>query len=67
MEAAQSGGWLWLIIDVVFVALLAAGLIYGIAMWRKRRSPAAEAIREEATRKLYHEEERIEEREAERR
>ena len=52
---ADTGGWLWLVIDVAFVALFAAGLIYGIVMWRsRRRNPAVERARDEATRRLYH-------------
>ena len=48
------GGWMWLLIDVVFLAVLAAGLIYGIGMWRKRyRDPATEEVRDEATKELY--------------
>ena len=50
----DAGGWLWLIIDVGFVALLAAALIYGSNVWRKRRSVATERRRAEATRELYH-------------
>jgi hypothetical protein len=50
----DAGGWLWFIIDVAFVALLAAALIYGISVWRKRRSAAAERRRDAATRELYH-------------
>jgi hypothetical protein len=50
----EAGGWLWLLIDVAFVAELAAALFYGIAMWRRRRrDPRVEQIREEATRDLY--------------
>jgi hypothetical protein len=50
----EAGGWLWLLIDVVFVALLAIGLIYGTIMWRnRRRNPAVEAVRDEATRRGY--------------
>jgi hypothetical protein len=29
-------GWLWLVMNVGFVAILAGALIYGISMWRKR-------------------------------
>jgi hypothetical protein len=51
---SDAGGWLWLAIDVAFVALLAAALIYGITMWRNRsRSPAVEQRRDDATRRLY--------------
>jgi hypothetical protein len=41
-------------IDVAFVVLLAPALIYGVNMWRKRRSAAAEQVRDDATRELYH-------------
>jgi uncharacterized iron-regulated membrane protein len=51
----NAGGWLWLVIDVAFVALFAGGLIYGIMMWRnRRRSPELERARDDATRRLYH-------------
>ncbi len=51
----DQGGWLWFAIDVIFVAILAAVLIYGLAMWRRRyRDPATEAVRDEATDRLYH-------------
>jgi len=50
------GGWMWLIIDVVMVAILAAALIYGIAMWRqRRRDRITEQMRDDATDRLYHE------------
>jgi hypothetical protein len=44
------GSWLWLVIDVGFVVLLAAGLIWGSMMWRSRRQ---RAHTEQATRDLY--------------
>ena len=47
---SDFGGWLWLVIDVIFVALLAAGLIWGIMMWRSRRQTAHT---ERATKELY--------------
>src|SRR5262245_56543311 len=51
---SDAGGWLWLVIDVVLVAALAFGLIWGTVMWRlRRRKPALEAAREQATRRLY--------------
>jgi hypothetical protein len=51
---SDAGGWLWLAIDVLFVAVFAAGLIYGIAMWHKRRgSRALQRESEQATRDLY--------------
>jgi hypothetical protein len=49
------GGWMWLIIDVGLVAILAGALIYGMGMWRKRhRDRATEQVRDEATERLYH-------------
>jgi hypothetical protein len=52
--SGDTGGWLWLIIDVAFVAVFAAGLVYGVNHWRKRRSATAERVRDDATRELYH-------------
>jgi Ni/Fe-hydrogenase subunit HybB-like protein len=50
----DAGGWLWLLIDVGFVAILAAALIYGVTMWHfRRRNRAAQQARDEATRELY--------------
>jgi hypothetical protein len=41
-------------IDVAFVALFAAALLYGVVTWRnRRRSPRVERAREEATKELY--------------
>jgi hypothetical protein len=50
----DAGGWLWLLIDVGFVAILAAALMYAILMWRSRRRDATiERARDDATRELY--------------
>jgi hypothetical protein len=50
----DAGGWLWLLIDVFFVAVFAAALIYGTMQWRRRRtSPPVERTREDATKSLY--------------
>ena len=52
--SGDTGGWLWLVIDVAFVVVLAAGLIYGISMWRSRRKDAStESQRDAATRRVY--------------
>jgi hypothetical protein len=49
------GGWMWFVIDVILVAVLAGGLIYGIMMWRRRhRDRVTQEIRDEATERLYH-------------
>jgi hypothetical protein len=51
---SDAGGWLWLAIDVAFVVVLAAALVYGITMWRNRsRDPRVEQHRDDATRRLY--------------
>ena len=50
----DAGGWLWLIIDVLFVVVLAGGLIYATLMWHtQRKIRAARMARELATRELY--------------
>jgi hypothetical protein len=55
----DAGGWLWLVIDVALVAVLAAALVYGIIMVRKRpKGPRADAARDGATKNVYREEER---------
>ena len=52
---SDAGGWLWLLIDVGFVVILAIALVYGIYMWRTRsRNQTVERIRNEATRETYH-------------
>ena len=55
---SDAGGWLWFVIDVVMVAVLAVTLIYATVLWRRRRGPL-EQVSERATTRLY-------EREAER-
>jgi hypothetical protein len=53
--SGETGGWLWLAVDVAFVALLAGALIYGLMMWHNRpRSPTREHVRDQATKELYH-------------
>ena len=54
MLSAGYGGWLWLLIDVGFVALLTAALIYGTVQWRnRRRNRFLRQEREAATERLY--------------
>ena len=55
---SDAGGWLWFVIDVLMVAVLAVALIYATVLWRRRRS-SLEQLSERATAQLY-------EREAER-
>ena len=51
---SDAGGWLWLLIDVGFVVILAVALAYGIYMWHTRsRNQTVERIRDEATREGY--------------
>jgi hypothetical protein len=48
------GGWLWVIIDVLAVAVLAGAMIYGGRMWaNRRRDPATDQATERAVRELY--------------
>jgi hypothetical protein len=56
---SDASGWLWLVIDVLMVAVLGVVLVYGTMFWRRRRSRALEQVSERATTQLY-------EREAER-
>jgi hypothetical protein len=50
----DAGGWMWILVDVAFVAILGAALIYGIVQWRNRsKSPAVQARRDQATRDLF--------------
>jgi hypothetical protein len=50
----EGGGWLWLIIDVVAVAILAGAIIYGTVMWRQHRKSRAERqIQDEVVRENY--------------
>ena len=50
---SDASGWLWLMIDVAMVAGLAIALIYGIMLWRQRRSRALQQTSERATTQLY--------------
>lgn len=52
--SGEAGGWMWLFIDVVAVAILGAALAYGVMVWRKRRSARANQVRDRATENLYH-------------
>ncbi len=55
----ELGGWLWIVIDVVAVAVLGAAIAYAAMQWRHRRKDAAAQIaRDRATRELYRQESR---------
>ena len=45
---SDASGWLWLVIDVAMVAVLAIALIYGTMLWRQRRSRALQQASERA-------------------
>jgi hypothetical protein len=46
--------FLWLVIDVVFVAVLAAALVYGAHQWRRRRKDGiAKEVEEKAVDRAY--------------
>jgi flagellar biosynthesis/type III secretory pathway M-ring protein FliF/YscJ len=50
----DASGWMWLVIDVIFVLALAFALIYGTMQWRaRRRNPLQSQATEDATRRLY--------------
>jgi hypothetical protein len=50
----DTGGWLWLVIDVILVAALAIGIAYGILAWRRRRKdPTMENVRDAGTHRAY--------------
>jgi hypothetical protein len=44
--STDAGGWLWFAIDVGMVAVLAAVLIYGSMMWRRRKGDRNEVAPE---------------------
>jgi uncharacterized protein YbjT (DUF2867 family) len=50
-----GGAWLFVVIDIIAVLILAAAMLYG--SYLARRAPQGSAVKraaEEATRKLYH-------------
>jgi hypothetical protein len=52
------GGYLWMVITVVFVAVLAAAILWGTHRWRqKRRDRAARDAERDAVKRVYHEDE----------
>jgi peptidoglycan/LPS O-acetylase OafA/YrhL len=51
------GGYMWLIITVIMVAVLAAAILWGTHQWRqRRRGPRAERRSDEAVKRVYREE-----------
>jgi hypothetical protein len=47
------GGFLWLIIDVAFVAALALGIIYGLREWRRRRNRVSPDVEKKSVDRVY--------------
>lgn len=53
------GGYMWLIIDVLLVAVLAGAMLWGAHQWRtRRRDRLARQAEDEAVKRVYREEER---------
>jgi hypothetical protein len=50
---SDASGWLWLVIDVLMVAVLGIVLVYETMLWRRRRSRALEQVSERATARFY--------------
>jgi hypothetical protein len=49
------GGWMWVVIDIVAVAILRPAIAYGSYRWSTRPlDPAVKQASDEATRELYH-------------
>lgn len=58
--STDEAGWLWVVIDVLGVLVLAGALIYGLSTWRKKRTdPATERAAREATHAMYHHEDAV--------
>jgi hypothetical protein len=56
MMVEDQGGWLWFLIDVVFVAVLAGAMLYGTVRWRRRyRDNATQQVRDRETLRGYEE------------
>ena len=51
--SGEAGGWMWIIVDVGAVLLLGLALLYGVLVWRKRRSPAMDRVRDRKTVELH--------------
>jgi hypothetical protein len=60
---SDIGGWLWLMIDVIFVAALALALVYGTIRWRtRRRNRDVEKAVGQAIKRMYERESEDEQR-----
>jgi hypothetical protein len=54
----DPGGPLWLLIDVLAVAALGIAIAYGTMAWRRRRNRGLEQVRDDATKRLFEQNER---------
>jgi hypothetical protein len=52
------GGPLWLLIDVLAVVALGIAIAYGTMAWRRRRNRGLEQVRDDATKRLFEQNER---------
>jgi hypothetical protein len=50
---ADASGWLWLVVDVMAVLLLAGLIAYGVVGYRRYRNRISDAERDRATRRLF--------------
>jgi hypothetical protein len=50
---ADANGWLWFMIDVIAVLVLAGLIAYGTISYRRYRNRISDAERDRATRQLY--------------
>jgi hypothetical protein len=56
-------GWTWILVDIVFVAVLGCALFYGMVLSQRRgRDRLAQRATEEGTKRLYRDEAHREER-----
>lgn len=59
MEGEGGGGWMWLLMTVVGVALLGAVMLFGVYQ-RRHRNRAKDPVTEAVTKQRYDEEKPVE-------
>ena len=52
----DASGWLWFLVNVIFVIVLGATLAYGLFQWR-HRNKSLDRLRDRKTRELYQKDE----------
>jgi hypothetical protein len=50
---ADANGWIWFVIDVVAVLILAGLIAYGSVSYRRYRNRVSDAERDRATREVF--------------